>query len=139
MVAKELSLKGSLHGTTIIKEYQNPDILYSIVDNKICKGNSLKIKYNKEKNNFYVYHSFDRYNNELKKTYSGRWYNTNTNFDYKSINENKKTLTVILKNIEWENFDTGKYSIKNVKITIFLTSSGFEKIKKYFSIILNNN
>lgn len=36
MVKKELVLKGLLYGTKILKEYANPDILHTIVDNNLC-------------------------------------------------------------------------------------------------------
>ena len=138
MVTTDLILKGLLNGTKILKEYSNPDILYSNVDNNSCnKKNKLTINYNKEKNNFYIYHSYDKFDDELKKTYSGRWYNTNLNFDNKSLDNKKKILTIKLKNTEWEDFDTGKISIKNVKIVVFFSPNGFEKINKYFTKILN--
>ena len=138
MVTKELILNGLLNGTKIIKEYSNPDILNANVDNNICNKNKLTIKYNKEKNNFFIYHSYNKYNDKLKKIYSGRWYKTDFDFDNKSIDNKKKTFTIKLKNIEWENFDNGKISIKNVKIIIYFSTNGFEKIIKYFSKLLNN-
>ena len=136
MVEKKLILKGSLHGTKILKEYSKPDILYSSVNNKICKKNLFSISYNKEKNNFYIYHSYDEYDNQLNKIYSGRWYQTNFNFNTKSFDYKKKTLTIKLKNIEWENFETGKIDVKNVKIIIYLSPTGYEKIIKYLKKII---
>lgn len=128
---KNFIIKGLLHGTKKIKEYSNPDILYTTINNKKYNGNKFTIKFNKDKNNFYIYHSYDNYDNyddNLNKIYSGRWYDTNFNFEEKSFNNKNKTYTIRLKNINWENFDTGKSSIKNVKIIIYLTEIGFNKL-----------
>ncbi len=131
----KIVLKGSLYGSKSIKTYSNPDILYSKVDNKICQMNDLKIKYNDEKNNFYIYHSYDSVDINLnKKIYSGRWYSVNFIPDSKTFNHKNKTFNTLLKNIEWEDFDTGKISTKNIKIKIFFTESGFKKLIKSFNI-----
>jgi hypothetical protein len=137
-MTKEIILKGSLYGSKKIKEYSNPDILYSKVDSKICRGNKLSIKYNKEKKNFYIYHSYDIFDNNLSKIHYGRWYDTNFNFDLKLFDKKKNTLTIKLKKVEWENFDTGKSSIRDVKIIIYLSNLGYNKLLEYIKKISNN-
>lgn len=119
----KIILKGSKYGTKIIKSYANSDILHSIVDNVKCEKNSITLRYDKNKNAYYVYHSFDN----LKK-YSGRWYNTNVNF---SLIQKDMTMVFTLENIEWTDFDTDKTSIKNVVVKIFLSASGYKKMTKY--------
>jgi hypothetical protein len=49
------------------------------------------------------------------------------------MNEKNKTITIILKNVNWENKKTGKVSVKNIKIILYLITIGFEKIQKYLT------
>lgn len=132
MVKKELKLKGSMHGTKIIKSYDNPDIIHSKVDNHICLINDLKIKYLDNKKKFYIYHSYNGLDKDMNKNYTGRWYSGNYEYNIKDFSKTKKTFSITLKSIEWEDFTTGKSKIKNVKIKIQFTESGFDKLNKYF-------
>jgi hypothetical protein len=130
----KIVLKGSMYGSKSIKTYSNPDILYSKVGNNICQINDLRIKYNNEKKKLYIYHSYDSVDNNFNKIYSGRWYLVNFTPYLKTLNHKNKTFNTLLKNIEWQDFNTGKIQIKNVKIKIFFSESGFKKIIKYFNI-----
>lgn len=134
MLKKKLTINGLLHGTKIIKKYKNPDILYSKIDTYIYNKNHLTISYNDEKNIFCLYHFFELYNDN-EKIYSGRWYNTNICFDSKSIDKKKLTLTIDLKNIDWENFENGIITNRDVKITFFLTKIGLCKIKNMLNYL----
>lgn len=131
----KLMLKGSMYGIKNIKSYHNPNILYSIVDKNKCQINDLKIKYNKDKNNFYISHSYDGIDSNMNKVYYGRWRNFDFNFEpgktYLKLKTN--TFEIQLKNVEWEDFDTGKTKIKNVKIKIFLSCQGFTKLTNFFN------
>lgn len=126
----KLILKGSLHGTKQIKKYDNPDILYSKVDGMIFQKNDFTISKNKD-NSFYLYHSYVSFDEKFNKINSSRWYHTNYVLNSKSINDKNKTLTIILKDVNWENLKTGKQTIKNVKIILYLSPNGLEKILKY--------
>lgn len=124
----KLTLKGSMYGSKKIKTYSEPNILYSVVDKHKCQINNLTFKYNKDKNNFYVYHSYDGLNSTMNKVYLGRWYNVDFIPNKKNFNSKTNTFEIQLKNVEWENFETGKIKIKNVKIKFFLTPSGYNKL-----------
>lgn len=103
-MSNEFKLVGPIYGTKKLNEYKNPDILYSIVDGKKCLINDLHIS--KEKNgSIYLYHSFYKVNAEKTKIiHTGRWYDNSGKIKF-TINKKLKTLTVILKNISWENWD----------------------------------
>lgn len=66
-------------------------------------------------------------NNQLNKIYSGRWYQTNLNLNAKSFDDKKKSLTIKLKNVELEDYDTGKINVKNLNIFIFLSPMVLKK------------
>lgn len=137
MNKNKLILKGLLYGTNKIKEYSNPDILYSSIDNEIFNGNELTISYDKIKNNYYIYHSYDKYDLQLKKIYSGRWYDTKFNIECDLLCVENKTLTIKLENVEWVNFDTGITTIKNVEIIINFTPNGFDEFCDFIGIAKN--
>ena len=130
----KIFLKGSMYGSKSIKTYSNPDILYSTVENNICQINDLKINYNNKNNNYYIYHSYDSVDNKFNKIYSGRWYLVDFIPDSKKLNHKNKTFSTLLKNIEWEDFETGKIKKKNIKLKIFFSESGFKKLIKYFNL-----
>lgn len=134
----KIILKGSMYGVNVIKTYSNPDILYSVVDKNICNMNNLSIKYNIDKNNFYIYFSYDSINNNFNKIYSGRWYSLDFIPNSKTLNYKNKSLNILVSNTEWENFDTNliQKNKKNIKIKIFLNEKGFEKIKKKLQNII---
>jgi hypothetical protein len=132
MKIKKIILKGSLHGTKNIKKYDKPDILYSKVDGYNFQKNELIINKNKD-DSFYIYHSFESFDDKFNKINSGRWYNTNLFIQSFVINEKNKSITITLKNINWTSFKTGKSSIKNVKIILFLTIDGLNKVQKYLT------
>ena len=125
---KELSLKGSKYGSIIIKKYLNPDILYSFIDNHKCYQNKLSITY--QNNKYFVYHSYNDYN----KKYSGRWYDANFSIDNCNLDENRKILTILLKNTEWGNFDDNTTIKKDVEIKIFLTQCGYNKLRTFYNM-----
>lgn len=127
----KLILKGSIYGTKKIKTYSQPDILYSNVDKVLSQSNVLSIRFNKENNDFYIYHLYDTYDKNLNKIYSGRWYIGDFIPNKKSFNSKDKTLNILLKKVPWEDFNSGKTKIKNVKIKIFFTQKGFNKILNY--------
>jgi len=135
----KLTLKGSMYGSKKIKTYTEPNILYSMVDKHKCQINNLTFKYKKDKNNFYVYHSYDELDTTMNKLYSGRWYN----FDFipgkKNFSSKTNTFEIQLKNVEWEDFDTGKIKTKNIKIKFFLTSCGYNKLIIFFNKYLELN
>lgn len=128
----KLLLKGSLYGTKQIKKYDNPDILYSNVDEQKFQKNEFTISKNKD-NSFYIYHSYVSFDDKFNVINSSRWYHTNYVLNTNSMNEKNKTITIILKNVNWENKKTEKISVKNVKIILYLTTIGFEKIQKYLT------
>jgi hypothetical protein len=126
----KIELSGPFHGKKIIKEYDNPDILYSVVDNKKFLINKLTIIKNKD-DTIFVYHSYDKVSTDKKKiTYSGRWYNSKLNINDCHLNKKKNMLNVILKNVAWEDFDSNKTIKKDVSIKILFSDKGFEKINK---------
>ena len=131
MVNKEIKLKGSMHGVKNIKEYKKPDIINSVVDNHFCLINDIRIKYNDEKKRFYIYHSYNGLDG-----YSGRWYKVDYYFVGKDLEPVNKTFTIELKSVDWEDFETGKSTTKNVDIKIQLSDYGFNKLQKYFTSIL---
>jgi hypothetical protein len=128
----KLNLKGSLHGVKNFKPYKTPDINNSIVDEHLCQANDFKIKYLQNKNLFYIYHSYNGLDDINTVIYTGRWYITDYAFDKNDLNENNKTFTILLKSIDWEDFETGQSSRKNVNIVINLTELGFNKLNRFF-------
>lgn len=134
----KIILKGSIHGTKKIKTYSQPDILHSKVDKVLAQSNEFSIRYNQGKNNFYIYHYYDAYDNNLNKIYSGRWYISDFIPDAKSFNSKDQTLNILLKKVPWEDFDTGKTKVKNVKIKIFFTQKGYDKITKFINKCVKN-
>jgi len=129
----KLSLKGSIYGVKKYKIYKNPHILHSNVDKHLCQINDFKITYFPEQNNFRIYHSYYGLDKQMGMNYTGRWYISNFIFSPKQLNTDKKTLTITLKSIDWEDFDTGKIKKKNVKITIYFTDIGFKKLNTFIS------
>lgn len=127
-------LKGSMHGKTNPKPYKNPDILSSNVDGKTYEINKLTISLSllSDKNQFYIYHSYNQ------NDYSGRWYTGGYVFSPKDMDKEKKTFTIELKSVNWEDFDTGKETKKDVTIIINLTERGYKKLNKYFTHVLDN-
>lgn len=134
MVKNEVKLKGSLHGSKKLVPYKNPDIIRSSVDNNICLINDLRVKYLEDKKRFYIYNSYSGLDKEEKRNYTGRWYMGNYEYNSKDLNSVDNTFSIELKSIDWEDFETGKSDIKNVKIKIELTPNGFEKLKKMLMI-----
>lgn len=136
----KIILKGSLYGVNVIKTYSNPDISYSVVDKNICNMNNLSIKYNIDKNNFYIYFSYNSINDNFNKKYSGRWYSLDFIPNSKTLNYKDKSLNISISNsnTEWENFDTNQIqkNKKNIKIKIFLNEKGFEKLIKILQNII---
>lgn len=126
--ANEITLKGSMHGTKVHKKYKNPDIIESIVDTyHVCEINKLRISYKSDTKFFYMYHSYESINTK----YSGRWYLTNYTFSEKDLDEKNYTFSVLLKSVNWEDWDTQKSVTKNVKIVIQLSEKGFHKLKSF--------
>lgn len=123
----KIILKGSMYGIKKLKPYKTPDIFHSVVDDHECQMNSVKIIYLSEKNEFYIYHSY----NQMDPKYSGRWYIGNYSFNPKDLNAEKKTFSINLKSVDWEDFDTGNSVIKDVDIIIYFTDGGFQKVNKF--------
>lgn len=128
----KLLLKGSMYGSKNVKTYSNPDILHSIVNKHQYQMNRLTIKFNKDKQNFFIYHSYNMLDDNLQNVYSGRWYNVDFIPNHKSFNPKKKSFEILLKNMDWEDFDTNKTKNKNVKIIIYFSSKGYIKLLNYF-------
>lgn len=131
MDKKKLILKGSLHGTKKIVAYKNPDIINSIVDNRLCLINELKITYFDDKKHFYIYHSYYSLDEDMKINHSGRWFNAHYQIDNKDLNEKDKTFSIELKSVEWYDEDTSSLVKKDVKIKIQLTPMGYKKLNKF--------
>jgi hypothetical protein len=131
-MGKKLKLKGSMYGNKKLKLYDDPDIISSNVDKHICHKNSFDISYDSNKRQYYVYHSYDGVNKKMEINYSGRWYLTDFIFSDKSLNKKKNSFQIILKNINWENFNTGKTTKKDVKIQINFSEKGFDKLENFF-------
>lgn len=129
----KIILKGFMHGVKKLEAYKNPDIFHSIVDDHECQMNNVKIIYLSEKKQFYIYHSYD----QTETKYSGRWYIGNYSFNPKDLNAGKKTFSITLKSVDWEDFDTVNTVIKDVDIIIYFTDYGFRKINKFFAKINN--
>lgn len=126
-----LILKGFMKGVKKFSPYKNPDIIQSVVDGHVCESNDLKIKYLPEKDKYYIYHSYIGLDENMKKNYDGRWYSMNYLLNKKDLNHENNTLSVLLKSIDWEDFDTGKSTIKDVNIIITFTPIGFNKLTKF--------
>ena len=135
-MTQKLKLKGSMYGKKTLKVYDNPDIMSSIVDSYKCNINTLYFNYDKEKKSFYIYHAYDKVNKKMKIDYSGRWYSSEFIISNKNLNEKKLSFETTLKNINWEDFDTGKTTKKNVKIHIFFSQIGYDKLKKMLDAII---
>jgi hypothetical protein len=67
MPKDKLVLKGSMHGTKIYKVYKTPDIIQSVVDDHICQINDFKVTYLPDKKKFYIYHSYEGLDGNMKK------------------------------------------------------------------------
>lgn len=136
MMEKKIILKGSLFGTNKIKKYKNPDILYSKINNTTYNKNNILIKHNSDKH--FIYHSYDKYNDEYKRILSGRWYDLNFIFDSNSMPLSKfdsknKTLTIEFDNFEIYNEKTGKSKFQKMKTIIYLTDLGYKKLHDYMN------
>ena len=84
----KLMLNGMYYGTKTIKELYNPEILYSVVNRIYYQKNKINFSYNKNTNDFYVYHSYNKLNKNLKEIiYSGRWYSLLTEINSSSLNK----------------------------------------------------
>jgi hypothetical protein len=94
--------------------------------------NDFKITYLPNKKLFYIYHSYNGLDDTNTVIYTGRWYIADYAFDKNDLNENDKTFTILLKSIDWQDFETGQSSRKNVTIVIKLTDLGFNKLNKFF-------
>lgn len=135
-MVKQIRLKGPMHGAKIFKPYKNPDIIYSVIDNHKCQVNELHIEYLPENNVFYIYHSYKNIydKNDNGAVYTGRWYNRNYSFTNKNLDENEKTFKIVLKSVAFEDFNTGNITQKDINVSIHFNSSGFNKLKKFFTI-----
>ena len=109
------SLQGKYYGSNIIKEYKNPDINYSLLDNNIYNINRIRIKNNT------IYHAFSESENTDN---SGRWYKTNCNINDFEINENNLSVSI---NIPEYNM------VNDVPLIIYFTNKGLKKFKKLFN------
>ena len=118
-----LSIKGG-------KKLNDPDIIYSVVDKKKYNSNYLNIRHNDNKT-FYIYHSYNFYNNDDEIERQGRWYIMSIHMNNMKFNWNKRQLEIMLKNIDWEDDITGKSMKKDVKIKILFTERGFMKLNKF--------
>jgi hypothetical protein len=139
MDKKRLVLKGSLHGTKKIAAYKNPDIINSIVDNRLCLMNKFSITYLDDKKRFYIYHSYYSLDENMKINHSGRWYTLDYQLDNKDLNEKDKTFSIELKSVEWYDEDTATLVKKDVRIKIQLTPPGFNKLQKFLLSSTNNS
>ncbi len=135
----ELLLKGSLGGVKKIKPYENPDILYSIVDKYNCKQNKLMLSSNPT-NTFYVFHSYYAYNDNLKVIRDDRWYNTRLEINKESINQETKSFNVLLKNVIWSEITIDEDGIeieditsKDIQINIYFSDKGYKKFIKFIT------
>lgn len=132
MSKDKLVLKGLMKGVNKFTPYKDPDIIQSVVDSHVYESNDFKIRYLPEKDKYYIYHSYNGLDQTMKKNYSGRWYSADYSLIGKDLDEKKHTFSVLLKSVDWEDFETGQSSRKDVKIVITFTPKGFDKLNKFF-------
>lgn len=107
------------------KIYKDFDIIKSKIFNNIFLINKLSVNYNPKKNYLYLYHSYE----SVTKDYSGRWYDTEFLKSKYKLDGKKKILTYIIPVYEKE----WNKEIKNVKVEIFFSEKGWNKLINIFN------
>ncbi len=140
MAKKELILQGSYKGVSKARPMKKFDIIHSTIEcvGKACYQpkkmmthliNKLTIRKNESPEGTYsIYHMYDSINKDGKVDYSGRWYHHAFSFNTKSMDPKKKCIHTQMKFQ-----DEATFKEYRVKISVYLSDDGWEKIQSFIS------
>lgn len=125
---RELKLKGEYKGVKKIVKLKNPDILYTnlyFTKSPIrLEQNEITLKSDIESSMFF-YHSYD----SIREKFSGRYYQVNFTPEDVEFNDEKQTISYIIP--EFENYDNLTKPKKNVKVEVFFTEKGYNRLVRF--------
>jgi hypothetical protein len=125
---RELKLKGEYKGVKKIVKLKNPDILYTnlyFTKTPIrLEQNEITLKSDIESSMFF-YHSYD----SIREKFSGRYYQVDFTPEEVEFNDEKQTISYIIP--EFENYDNLTKSKKNVKVEVFFTEKGYNRLVSF--------